>query len=84
MEKVIILTYSSKAIVATGNIKPIKDRMKALGGAWNTRLKHPTTGALIMGWIFAKHKLEKVTLACLDGYRDGLIGGVDVPIMQPV
>ncbi len=84
MEKVTILQYSPKAIVATGNTKPIKDRLKALGGAWNARLKHPITGEPLMGWIFTKHKIDKVRLVCLDAKRDGLIGGVDVPLSPSI
>ena len=83
MENVEILSYSPRAIVVTGNTKPIKDRLKLMGGAWNVRLKHPSTGKPLMGWIFAKHRLEKVRMICLDAKRDRLIGGVDVPIMQP-
>jgi len=82
MENVTILTYSSKAIVVTGNTKPIKDRLKSIGGCWNARLKHPSTGEQLMGWIFTKHKLDKVTLVCLDAKRDRLIGGVDVPLPE--
>ena len=82
MEKATILSYSSRAIVVTGNTKPIKSRLKALGGCWNARLKHPVTGVPLMGWIFSNHKMDKVTLICADAAHEGIIGGVDIPIPQ--
>jgi len=78
MENVEILTYSSKAIVVTGNTKPIKDRLKALGGAWNARLTHPATKERMMGWIFSKHKHDKVVLICTEAARENIIGSVDI------
>ena len=84
MEKAIILSYSAKAIVVTGNTKPIKNRLKSMGGKWNSRLTNPTTGAQLMGWIFSKHKLDKVTLVCADAAQSGIIGGVDIPIPENI
>ena len=84
MEKAIILSYSAKALVVTGNTRPIKDRLKSLGGAWNSRLTNPNTGERIMGWIFAKHKLDKVTLICTDAAHEGIIGGVDIPTPENI
>lgn len=51
-----IIDYSENAIAVTGDTKPIKDKLKALGGRFNPRLK---CGA---GWIFPKKKLEEVKL----------------------
>jgi hypothetical protein len=52
--KIQIVDYSEKAIAVIGETKAIKDQLKALGGAFNFRLK---CGA---GWIFSKKKLEDV------------------------
>lgn len=49
-----IIDYSEKAIAVIGDTKPIKDKLKELGGRFNFRL---TCGA---GWIFPKTKLEDI------------------------
>jgi len=49
-----IIDYSKKAFAVIGNTKPIKDKLKNLGGRFNFRLK---CGA---GWIFAKTNLNKI------------------------
>ena len=49
-----IVDYSEKAIAVIGDTKPIKDKLKELGGRFNFRL---SCGA---GWIFPKTKLEEV------------------------
>lgn len=57
--KVQIVDYSEKAIAVIGETKPLKDKLKDLGGRFNFRL---TCGA---GWIFPKTKLEEVKAAIL-------------------
>lgn len=52
--KVQIIEYSERAIAVIGDTKPIKDKLKELGGKFNFRL---SCGA---GWIFRKADLEKV------------------------
>jgi len=52
-----IIDYSEKAFAVVGDTKPIKDKLKALGGSFNPRL---SCGA---GWIFSKKKLNEVTKA---------------------
>lgn len=52
-----IIDYSEKAIAVIGDTKPIKDKLKALGGSFNFRL---TCGA---GWIFPKTKLTELQTA---------------------
>lgn len=52
-----IIDYSEKAIAVIGDTKPIKDKLKALGGSFNPRLN---CGA---GWIFPKRKLAEITAA---------------------
>lgn len=49
-----IIDYSERAIAVVGDTKPIKDKLKSLGGKFNFRL---TCGA---GWIFPKTKFEAV------------------------
>lgn len=55
--KVQIIDYSAKAFAVVGDTRPIKDKLKELGGSFNARL---TCGA---GWIFSKSKLEAVKMA---------------------
>lgn len=52
-----IVDYSEKAVAVVGDTRPIKDKLKALGGKFNFRL---TCGA---GWIFKKTDLDKITKA---------------------
>lgn len=52
-----IIDYSEKAIAVIGDTKPIKDKLKAMGGSFNPRL---TCG---VGWIFPKKKLAEITAA---------------------
>jgi len=56
-----IIDYSEKAFAVVGDTKPIKDKLKALGGSFNPRL---SCGA---GWIFSKKKLNEVTKALSEG-----------------
>lgn len=49
-----IIDYSEKAIAVIGETKPIKDKLKELGGKFNFRL---SCGA---GWIFPKTKLQEL------------------------
>lgn len=49
-----IIEYSEKAIAVIGDTKPIKDKLKSLGGKFNAYL---SCGP---GWIFTKTRLEEV------------------------
>lgn len=49
-----IIDYSEKAIAIIGDTKPIKDKLKEIGGRWNNKL---SCGA---GWIFPKSKLSDI------------------------
>jgi len=55
--KIGIVDYSEKAFALVGDTKPIKDKLKELGGRFNPSLK---CGA---GWIFSKKHLEAVKKA---------------------
>lgn len=50
-----VIDYSEKAFAVVGDTKPIKDKLKDLGGSFNARL---TCGP---GWIFSKKRLDAVT-----------------------
>jgi hypothetical protein len=50
----LIENYSEKSFAITGETKPVKDKLKELGGKFNPFL---TCGA---GWIFSKSKLETI------------------------
>lgn len=49
-----LIDYSERAIAVIGDTKPIKDKLKDLGGKFNFRL---SCGA---GWIFPKSKLQEI------------------------
>lgn len=57
--KIQIIEYSERAIAVIGDTKPIKDKLKELGGKFNFRL---TCGA---GWIFRKVDLERIKEALM-------------------
>jgi hypothetical protein len=49
-----IVNYSEKAIAVFGDTKPMKDKLKALGGRFNPFLNN--NGEKMAGWIFSKTK----------------------------
>lgn len=49
-----IVDYSEKAIAVFGDTKPLKDKLKALGGRFNPFLIN--SGEKMAGWIFPKTK----------------------------
>jgi hypothetical protein len=49
-----IVDYSEKSFVVRGNTKEYKDKLKELGGKWNSNL---TDGG---GWIFSNTRKDKV------------------------
>lgn len=49
-----IVDYSEKAIAVFGDTKPMKDKLKALGGRFNPFLMN--SGEKMAGWIFPKNK----------------------------
>jgi hypothetical protein len=53
-----IVDYSEKALAVFGDTKPIKDRLKKLGGRFNPNLNHE--GEKKAGWIFAKNREQAV------------------------
>lgn len=55
-----IIDYTEKSIVVIGNTTEYKEKLKEIGGKWNSRLKHPDTKEQMSGWIFPKTKIENV------------------------
>lgn len=49
-----IVDYSEKAFAIVGDTKPIKEKLKQLGGSFNPRL------ACGIGWIFSKKRYDIV------------------------
>jgi len=54
----IIVDYSEKALAVFGDTRPIKDRLLAIGGRFNTRLTH--NGEKRAGWVFPKSKEQEL------------------------
>jgi hypothetical protein len=53
-----IVDYSEKALAVFGDTRPIKDKLKALGGRFNPKLTHE--GIKKAGWIFSKSKGQEL------------------------
>ncbi|MFV0507337.1 MAG: fusion protein, partial [Bacteroidales bacterium] len=47
-----LMEYSSKSVAVFGNTRPIREKLKKMGGAFNSRLKYQ--GVRAAGWIFSK------------------------------
>jgi hypothetical protein len=54
----VIVDYSLKALALFGDTRPIKDKLKALGGRFNPKLAHE--GTKKAGWIFSKSKEQEL------------------------
>jgi hypothetical protein len=54
----VIVDYSEKALAVFGDTRPVKDKLKALGGCFNPKLTHE--GQKKAGWIFSKQKEQEV------------------------
>tara|TARA_R110000868_G_scaffold17344_1_gene76397 strand:- start:50928 stop:52073 length:1146 start_codon:yes stop_codon:yes gene_type:complete len=53
-----IVTYGEKAIAVFGDTKPMKDKLKALGGRFNPFLTN--NGEKMAGWVFPKDKSREL------------------------
>ena len=59
MNKVqLIDNYSERSFIVIGETYPIKDKLKQLGGSFNTALKH--NGLIVVGWVFSIKRLEHI------------------------
>jgi hypothetical protein len=54
----IIVDYSPKALALFGDTRPMKEKLKALGGRFNPKLMHEERKKA--GWIFAKSKEQEL------------------------
>lgn len=54
----LIENYSDRSIVVIGNTKPVKDKLKELGGKFNPFLK--VNGLTVVGWVFSVKRLEQI------------------------
>ena len=70
-----ISDYSEKSFVVRGDTKPHKDKLKELGGKWNSNL---TDGG---GWIFSKKHKDAVE-ALLNNVDEYIVESADV-ILKP-
>jgi hypothetical protein len=53
-----LVDYSEKAVALFGNTKPLKEKLKELGGRFNPFLNN--NGEKMAGWIFPKSKLSQL------------------------
>lgn len=53
-----LVSYSEKAIAVFGDTKPLKEKLKALGGRFNPFLQQ--NGEKVAGWIFSKTKEDEL------------------------
>lgn len=56
-----IVDYSEKALAVFGDTRPMKDRLRELGGRFNAHLSR--NGAKVAGWVFPKSKREELETA---------------------
>ena len=56
----IIVDYSLKALALFGDTRPMKEKLKALGGRFNPKLMHE--GSKKAGWIFSKSKKQELQI----------------------
>ena len=54
----LIVDYSKKSLALLGDTRPIKDRLKTLGGRFNPKLMHE--GSKKAGWIFSKSQKQEL------------------------
>ena len=53
-----LVDYSDKAIALFGNTKPLKEKLKEIGGKFNPFLNNE--GEKMAGWIFPKSKMDEL------------------------
>jgi hypothetical protein len=53
-----VTEYSDASVAMFGNTTEYKEHIKAMGGRFNARLRHPTTKEPTPGWIFPKRSTE--------------------------
>ena len=66
-----VTEYSDASVAMFGNTTEYKEHMKAMGGRFNSRLRHPTTKEQTPGWIFPKRSTEMLNKYVEVGDTDG-------------
>ena len=54
----VLVDYSPKALALFGDTRPMKEKLKAIGGRFNPKLTHE--GSKKAGWIFSKSKEQEL------------------------
>jgi hypothetical protein len=52
--------YSERSVALFGDTKPVKDRLKEIGGKWNGSLEEPKGGGRAGGWIFKREAKQLI------------------------
>ncbi len=58
--KLFLFDYSEKAVAVFGDTRPIKDKLKAIGGRFNPNLRPFGPDSSMPGWIFPASKREEL------------------------
>ena len=66
-----VTEYSDASVAMFGNTTEYKEHIKAMGGRFNARLRHPTTKEPTPGWIFPKRSTEMLNKYVQVGDTDG-------------
>ena len=66
-----VTEYSDASVAMFGNTTEYKEHIKAMGGRFNARLRHPTTKEPTPGWIFPKRSTEMLNKYVEVGDTDG-------------
>ncbi|MBA7541269.1 hypothetical protein ES705_33576 [subsurface metagenome] len=67
-----------------GSTKPIKDRLKAIGGVFNPRLTHPWTKERVPGWVFSSKREQLIIGVYQDAIRDKVINKVESHMLDNI
>ena len=66
-----VTEYSDASVAMFGNTTEYKEHIKAMGGRFNARLRHPITKEPTPGWIFPKRSTEMLNKYVQVGDTDG-------------
>ena len=66
-----VTEYSDASVALFGSTTEYKEHIKAMGGRFNARLRHPITKESIPGWIFPKRSTEMLNKYVEVGDTDG-------------
>ena len=66
-----VTEYSDASVALFGSTTEYKEHIKAMGGRFNARLRHPVTKESTPGWIFPKRSTEMLNKYVEVGDTDG-------------